>query len=355
MNMFSVNLNNQFAFLNFIIPNQKKMKKILKWFAVIVLVLVTVYLAGPRPSKPDFNINLPDLPVTLTDLENQINLSEKATKGLKPDNEARIIWADTAKKEKTKIAFLYLHGFTGSFAEGEPVHRDLAKKYNANLYLARLSEHGIDRGDSTLINLTAESYESSAERAYQIARQLGDEVIVFGTSAGGALSIFLASRYPEIKALVLWAPCIRLYDGAASILNKPWGLQLGRLFSGGPMKSFKAENPIHANYWTLNFRVEGLVALVNLYSNTMKPEVFSKVKCPVFLGYYYKSETEQDMTVSVPAMLKMYDELGTPPELKQKTAFPGAEAHVIASSIRSKDWKGVERETDKFLREIVKL
>jgi hypothetical protein len=51
----------------------------------------------------------------------------------------------------------------------------------------------------------------------------------------------------------------------------------------------------------------------------------------------------------------MFDELGTPPELKRKVAFPDAQAHVISSSIRSKDWQGVERETDRFLHEIVKL
>ena len=42
-------------------------------------------------------------------------------KGIKPDNQARIIWADSSKKEKTKIAFLYLHGFSASQAEGDPV------------------------------------------------------------------------------------------------------------------------------------------------------------------------------------------------------------------------------------------
>jgi hypothetical protein len=54
-------------------------------------------------------------------------------------------------------------------------------------------------------------------------------------------------------------------------------------------------------------------------------------------------------------MLKMFDELGTPVNLKQKMAFPETKAHVIASYIRSKDWQSVERETDKFLVEIVKL
>jgi hypothetical protein len=54
-------------------------------------------------------------------------------------------------------------------------------------------------------------------------------------------------------------------------------------------------------------------------------------------------------------MLKMFDELGTPPELKQKMAFPEAGAHVIASHIRSNDWNGVEIETIRFLNNIVKL
>jgi esterase/lipase len=331
------------------------MKKILKWSAGIIVVLLIGVLIGPKPSKPKLDIPGTVLPSSLTDLEKLINTDEKATIGIKPDNEARIIWADTLEKEKTKIAFLYIHGFTGSLAEGDPVLWNLAKKYGANLYLARLPEHGIDRGDSTMINLTADKLIASAETAFQIAKKLGDEVVVIGTSAGGALSLLLASHHPEIKAVVLYSPCIRLYDPAAAILNKPWGLQIGRLASGGLTKSFEAESDAHAKYWTLKFRVEGLVALVNFYSSEMKPELFSKVKCPVFLGYYFKNENEQDKTVSVPAMLKMFDELGTPSALKQKVAFPEAKAHVIASYLRSKDWQGVERETDKFLTDIVKL
>jgi pimeloyl-ACP methyl ester carboxylesterase len=206
-----------------------------------------------------------------------------------------------------------------------------------------------------MINLNAENYEASAESAYKIAKELGEEVILIGTSAGGALSLFVISRHPEIKAVVLYSPCIRLCEPASRIITKPWGLQICRLISGSPTSSFKAESEAHANNWTLKFRLEGFEALVNFYSSTMKPELFSRIKCPVFLGYYYKNEKEQDPTASVPAMLKMFDELGTPPELKQKMAFPDAGAHVISSSIRSKDWQGVERETDRFLHDIVKL
>jgi esterase/lipase len=331
------------------------MKKFTKWLIGILVVILIGYLAGPRPSKPVFDTPVKELPSSLTDLEKQININEKAVIGIKPDNEARIVWADSTKKERTRIALCYLHGFTGSQAEGSPVHTDIAKRYNANLYLARLPEHGIDRGDSTMINLTADKWIIAAEEALQITEKLGDEVVIIGTSAGGVLTLFLASRHPEIKAIVLYSPCVKLYDKAAFVLNKPWGLQIARMISGGPMKGFKSEGRAHSNYWTLDFRIEGLVALVNLYSNTMKPKVLSKVKCPVFLAYYYKNEAEQDMTASVPDMLKMFDELGTPIELKRKMAFPEAGAHVIASHIRSNDWNGVELETIRFLNEIVKL
>lgn len=330
-------------------------KKILKWLVGIILILILVYLVGPKPTKPVFDSAAVVMPASLTELEKQINDSEKAIKGLKPDNEARIVWADTAKKEKTKIAFLYLHGFLASEAEGAPIHTDLAKIHNANLYLARLAEHGIDRGDSTMIDLTADKWEASAERALEITKHLGEEVVIIGTSAGGALAIFLASKHPEIKSIILFSPCVKLHDKSASILNKPWGLQIAGIISGGRVLRDSAISAKHARYWDLNYRIEGVAALVNLTSYIMKPAIFAKVKCPVFMAYYYKNEDEQDRVVSVPAMLKMFDELGTPPGLKRKQAFPEAGVHVISSSIRTKEWQHVEMETNKFLTEIVKL
>ena len=330
------------------------MKTFLKWFALIIFIIIIGFLSGPRPPDPEFSVPEMAFPPTLSELENEIIENEKKVKGLKSDNEARIVWADTSKKEKTKIAFLYLHGFSASQAEGEPVHRNLAKYFGANLYLARLSEHGIDKGDSTMIDLDAEIYYETAEKALAITKQLGEEVVVIGTSTGGALTLFLASRHPEIKAIVLYSPAVKLYDPSAVILDKPWGRQIAYRFMGSNVSRYEADSPEHENYWALEYRLEALVALQNLLSNTMNKETFSKVKCPVFLAYYYKTEEEQDKTVSVPAMLKMFDKLGTPAASKEKMAFPDAGAHVIASYIRSKDWQGVERETQRFLSGIIK-
>jgi hypothetical protein len=93
------------------------MKKFTKWLFGIILVLLIGYFAGPKPSKPLFETPVISLPASLPELEKQISDNEKAIKGIKPDNEARIVWADTTNKEKTKIAFLYLHGFSASQAE----------------------------------------------------------------------------------------------------------------------------------------------------------------------------------------------------------------------------------------------
>jgi esterase/lipase len=233
-------------------------------------------------------------------LEKQINEGEAAEKGIRPDCQARIVWADSLKKERTKLAILYIHGFSATQEEGNPVHRNLAKKYGANLYLARLAGHGIDLGDSTMATVTADDFVRSAEQALAVAKTLGDEVVVVGTSFGGALTTYLASQHPEIKAIVMYSPCIKIYDDNAELLDNPWGLELGKAVSGSYVRDFKAQNTEHAKYWSTHYHLNGVVSLQNFLTNAMNPETFAKVKCPAFMGYYYKNEEEQDKVVSVP-------------------------------------------------------
>jgi hypothetical protein len=75
----------------------------------------------------------------------------------------------------------------------------------------------------------------------------------------------------------------------------------------------------------------------------------------VLLLYYYKNELEQDPVVRVDAMLKMYDELGTPNNLKQKVAIPNAGNHVMGSYITSKDLPGVEKAIESFVSSTLKV
>jgi hypothetical protein len=110
-----------------------------------------------------------------------------------------------------------------------------------------------------------------------------------------------------------------------------------------------------AKYWTNHQRFEGITQFANFIETTMHENTFSKVKCPVFVGYYYKDEENQDKVVSVAAMRTMLEQLGTPPLWRREKAFPEADDHVIASHITSSDWVSVRLESERFLREVLRL
>ena len=328
------------------------MKTFLKVIVALFAVLTIGYFLGPKPTPPHLEVPMFKLTGDLLTLDKQIQDDEAKVKGIRPDCQARIIWADSAKKVKTKLAILYIHGFSATQEEGNPVNRNIAKKYGANLYLARLAGHGIDLGDSTMANVTADDFIQSAEYALAIAKTLGDEVIVMSTSFGGALTTYLASQHPEIKAIVLYSPCIKLYDTNGELLDNPWGLELGKAVTGSYVRDFKPYSPEHAKYWCTHYHLNGVVALQNFLTNAMTPETFAKIKCPALMEYYYKNEEEQDKVVSVPAMLKMFEELGS--AKKEKVMIPNAGNHVLASPILSKDVAAVQKETEKFLDEVLK-
>src|SRR5437764_317139 len=92
----------------------------LKWFVSIVALLAIVYLLGPRPATPNYTNTLPAVPSAAAQLEAYVKANEAVHK-LKPDNQARIVWANDSTKQKTPYAIAYLHGFSASQAEGEPV------------------------------------------------------------------------------------------------------------------------------------------------------------------------------------------------------------------------------------------
>ena len=95
-------------------------------------------------------------------------------------------------KNKTAYSIVYLHGFSASQAEGDPVHKNIAAMFGCNLYLSRLAEHGIDTTEP-MMNLTADKNWESAKQALAIGKQLGNKVILMGTSTGGTNALQLGS------------------------------------------------------------------------------------------------------------------------------------------------------------------
>ena len=325
---------------------------ILKVIAFLGAFLILLYALGPRPSKPVLDTTLPQVPSDLALLEQLILQSERSNPGIKPDNEARIIWYDSTHT-KTEYCLVYLPGFTATYMEGMPVHQDFARRYGCNLYLPRLYDHGLE-GDDVYAAFSPDSLLDSATRALAVGQQLGEKAILMSCSTGGTLSILLAAGHPELAGLITYSPNIEIKNSSARLRTYPWGLYLGRVIVGSKYREYEAADEFK-KYWYTRYRLEGLVGLQTLLDAGMTPQTFRKVQQPFFMGYYYKNETEQDEVVSVPAMLKMFEQLGTPENLKQKKAFPNVGQHAMISRITSQDIPSVEAETFRFAEEVLGL
>jgi len=285
-------------------------------------------------------------------LEKYISNNEAKHK-LKPDNEARILWYNDSAKEKTEYAVVYLHGFSASQEEGDPVHFEFAKKFGCNLYLARLAEHGVDTTEP-LANYTAEKSWRSAVEAYAIGKQVGKKIILLSTSTGSTLALKLCAEFPDIAANIMMSPNIAINDPNAWMANNHWGSQIAYLVVG-KHKIAKDTTALYKQYWNQRYSTNSLVQLEELLESTMKESTFKKITQPSLLLYYFKDKDHQDDVVKVSAMKRMFLQLGTPEGLKREVAIPNAEDHVLASPIKSKDVESVKKEIDKFAIEILKM
>ena len=330
----------------------KVIRRLVKAVFFLLLLLLLVYFLGPKVDKPLLTMDLPAMEADLTKLQNSISEKERLNTKIKANNEAQILWYDSIPR-KTEYSILYLHGWSASHEEGAPLHRELGQRYGANVYLPRLEGHGIQE-EQAMLQLTATDYFESAKEALAVAKQIGDKVIVMGTSTGGTLALYLAQGDKDIAGLLLYSPNIRIYDPSAFLLSGPWGLEIAKTIMDSDFYESEADS-LKRSYWTTKYRVEALTQLQALLDETMKPEVFQHIDQPTFLGYYYKNEEEQDKVVSVPALLEMYEELGVDSSLKRKVAFPEVGNHVMTSYITSKDLESVKRETIGFLEDVVHL
>lgn len=322
------------------------LKKILLIIGCSLLAITLAILLGPRPQFEQVDNTPSPQRYALDALDEVIASRERSVPYLKPDNEARIIWADSIP-HKTPYSIVYVHGFSASQGEGSPVHINLARRLGANLYLPRLSDHGIDTREA-MSDLTPTKLVEDAKEAIAIGKSIGDKVIVIGCSTGGTLGIYLAANDPDIHALILLSPNIAINNVSAAMVTGPWGESLAYQMIGPYRVSpSKTPNP----YWSDQYATRGIIALQALLDQTMGKEVFQRITCPVYCAYYYKNAEQQDPVVSVPAMLKFGKQISTPPDKVIFQAFPDVGNHVIASQYKTDGWLEVQEGIWQYLQE----
>lgn len=329
------------------------MKKTLYFFVLLLALLVGGYLLGPKPDFPDFELKIDSTSLRIDELEQYLAKKETTVNNLKPDNHSRIIWADSTRT-KTPYAIVYLHGFSASPMESKPVHLNFANKYGMNMIIPRLAQHGI-KDSSTFKTLTPKMLIDDAKEAIAMAQVLGEKVIVMSCSTGSTLAIPLAAENPDmIAAHIMFSPNFALADDRASLLTKPWGLQIARYMLGSKYRKLNMPPQCHG-YWTMKYRLEGAIVVQGLIDATMKEQYFEKIDDPIFVGYYYEDENKKDRVISIDAIKHFMKFVKTTPSQMQEESFPSTKAHVLSSDLQSKDVAIVQQKLDEFAVKILKL
>lgn len=318
---------------------------------IIPLVLLIIFLVGPIPGYESFDGKLKSIEIPLSEIDRLITTQESKIINLKPNNESQVIWADSIRK--TEYSVVYLHGFSASPREGDPVYKEFAKRYGANIYIPRLAGHGIQDEDS-FKNLSPKQLIESAKDAIAIGQLLGDKVILMSCSTGSTLALYLASENPDaFHSLFLYSPNIDIYDNKSEILTMPWGKQLAHLILGEHRNIESIKGTEREDYWTSTYSTQGVICLKYLIEHTMTKNILSKVKQPYFLGYYFKNEEESDKVVSIEDMKWFHEISATPSDQKRMIAFPEVGNHVMICDLYNKNLENVRNQTWSFAEEVL--
>lgn len=329
------------------------MRKFLKIFLIFLAVLIIVFLLGPRPDFPDFDANIQPLNIPLAKLDTYISEKESRIKNLREDNEARIFWANDSIQKKTEWSIVFLHGFSASPKEGDPIVWDLAKKYGMNAYFARLAGHGINDIES-FKELTPKDLIESGKEALNIGKLIGEKVLVIGSSTGCPIATYLIAENPELAdAIIFYSPNIDLHDKKSQIAVLPWGLEFLRKFYDGNYREISFRGEGANQYWTTKYRLEGIVAMRAMLNETMNNKLFENIKQPFMLAYWYKNEEECDKIISIPAALNMFDKIATPSNKKRKVALKTVDAHVLTSKFQTRNLDEVRQATFEFIDNVL--
>ncbi len=298
----------------------------------VVIIVFTIFYPFKLISKP---LNLMALSA---DFEERMQAEEFLLKPF-PGTEKKILWTDSSK-EKTSLGFVFIHGWSASRQELSPTIEKVAEELKANLFMTRLSGHGL--GSEGLQNTTTEKLLLDAEEAFQIGKKIGKKTVLVGVSTGASLALYLANKYAktnQIEALILISPNFRPYKAESLLLRGPFGPLLGRLLIG-PYYEFKPRNGEQKKYWTIRYPTRALTEMMNLVDGVKRINL-NQITVPTLMIY-----TESDQTISIDIAKKKFKEIGS--EKKLLKAVPTS-SHVLAGIIMSPET------TDLVIEEIKKF
>ena len=227
-----------------------------------VLVIAAIAFA----TTPAALVNQAEVPHINGEVDSWLAERERAVESRTPlieGTQKRIRWFAGKRGQRTKYAIVYLHGFSATRQELSPVPETVADALGANLFETRLAGHGLKA--NPLAGVHAEEWLDDAAEALAIGKELGENIIVMGTSTGATLALAMVQHpaFANVCCLVLVSPNIALRDSNTELLTWPGGPQLAHLVIGDK-RSWTTSNELQGRYWATSYPTDALVEMMRL-------------------------------------------------------------------------------------------
>jgi carboxylesterase len=231
---------------------------------------------------------------------------------------------------KNKICMMLIHGFTATTVEVKPLAKFL-NQAGYHIYAPLLPGHGTSPDD--LNNCRWEDWTETLRTEFEKINKDFNKVFVAGESMGGILTCYLAATIPQIQAISLFAPAIKVENLGLS--------RFIRFFKKNIPKKNNQDTSDEGVYPWQGYSVHptnGAFQMYLLQKETKK--LLHKIKQPaiIFHGKY-------DKTISFQSSKIIYDTIQS---TRKEYIFLENSGHTI---LLDKEFDFVAKKTLKFIKD----
>ena len=218
--------------------------------------------------------------IDIEDIDSLLESQEKMVRGLRPGTEKKVLWAQ-GNGVKTKTSIVFIHGFSASRVEIDPVVDLIAAELNANVYFTRLRGHGQD--GRALAEVNYEQLLDDTIEAIEIGKLIGDDVVLMGCSTGCSLIHIALGQDHDIKAAIYISPNFGPKPIKGQALRIPGAKFLVPLVFGQE-HSFVAKNDEYATCWTTKYPTKALFTIKTIVLASHQVD-HQAIKVPIMMWF----------------------------------------------------------------------
>ena len=303
------------------------------------------------------DLDFKDIDASPQEIDSYITEEESHVPNIVPNTNKEIVWVGE-KGVQTDYALVYLPGYSATRQDIYPIPERVAQEMGMNLFLTRFKGNGIDGGGESYKGVTVQDHMRDAYEALRVGEILGKKVVLMGTSTGATFSIWLAHRFPErIAGLVFISPNHEPSDSLGDLMLWPLGKQLTYAFSREYLrsKSSKLNDDIKNRYIKNQYSSEiqhadAMLAMIGIVDivRSLEPET---LPFPYMVIY-----SEKDIVISVKVLKKFFSRYGkktlAPKESISVTGAPGIFQHgMVGDWVHPKTTEPTVNLISSFLKE----